>query len=447
MATELDRSRGEAFEVAEEPDWTTGTSEVEAAPEAEYDAVRLYFQQIGRVPLLKAREERALCEQIEAVHAVLAAALLAVPGAARHVAELATAVRRGTSKSDLLLQSPEGGQLDKSQVAKALAGLARARRQATELGRVESEHEGLRAGDRHRLELARRADQLFGALARTLADVPLRPAFVEALAADVAVGTGGAAVHRVQSRLAVLRDLKRQLMEANLRLVVSIARRYRHTNLSLLDLVQEGNLGLMKAVDRFQYRRGFKFSTYATWWIRQAITRAIADTGRTVRLPVHVLEALNRVSAARHVLARTLGRDPTIRELAMHTRMPAEKVLLVIRSGTPLISLDAPVGENAVFGEVIPDTSAVSPEAPLVERDTLRLAKAALESLRERERRVLELRYGIVNSREHTLQEIADRMGVSRERVRQLEHQAMKRLQRRAARLRRMKPVAPVEAA
>jgi len=225
-------------------------------------------------------------------------------------------------------------------------------------------------------------------------------------------------------------------MQANLRLVVSIAKRYRYANLPVLDLVQDGNLGLMKAVDRFQYRRGFKFSTYATWWIRQSITRAIADTGRTIRLPVHVVESLNRVAVARAALARELGRDPTVQEICARTRMRAEKVMLVLRSGAPLTSLDAPVTEDAVFGDFLADSGAVSPETPLIQADVLREVKQVLDSLTERERFVLELRYGIVNAREHTLQEISERMGISRERVRQIEQQAMRRARRRYLRMR-----------
>jgi RNA polymerase primary sigma factor len=238
----------------------------------------------------------------------------------------------------------------------------------------------------------------------------------------------------VQNRLEELRHLKQRLMEANLRLVVSVAKRYQHSSLPLLDLVQEGNLGLIKAVDRFQYRRGFKFSTYATWWIRQGITRAIAETGRTIRLPVHVVESLNQIAAARRALVRDLGRDPTVQELAAHTHMPADKVMRVIRSGAPLASLDAPVSDDAVFGDFVPDAGALSPEAPLLDAAILTRAKHVLESLDDRERQVLELRYGIVNSREHTLQEIGDRFGVSRERVRQIEKQALNRLRRRYAR-------------
>jgi RNA polymerase primary sigma factor len=229
-------------------------------------------------------------------------------------------------------------------------------------------------------------------------------------------------------RLEALRDLKRRLMEANLRLVVSIAKRYQHSGLPLLDLVQEGNLGLMKAVDRFQYRRGFKFSTYATWWIRQSITRAIADTGRTVRLPSHIIETLNRIGAARRTLVAETGRDPTIQEIAARTRIQADKVVLAIRSAAPLMSLDAPMSEETVFGELVPDSGAVSPDVPLVEEETLRHLKSALASLGERERCVLEMRYGIANVREHSLREVGERLGVSRERVRQIEKEAERRL-------------------
>jgi RNA polymerase primary sigma factor len=437
MAIDTELSPAAVWDFAEEPDWTKPPRDVEAEPEApEFDAVRLYFQQIARVPLLKASEERALCQEIETAQASVAAALLAVPSAAKRVATLSEAVRRGISIPDGLLQSPEGRPLRPREIIDALRGLARARRQAAALARLDAALGAKRLAATRRRELQRRAERLLVSIGRTVADVPLRPAFVEALATDVAGGANGERARRVQTRLDAVRDLKRRLMEANLRLVVSIAKRYRHTNLSLLDLVQEGNLGLMKAVDRFQYRRGFKFSTYATWWIRQAVTRAIADSGRTVRLPVHVIDTLNKIAAARRALVGELGRDPTIRDIAERTRIPAEKVMLVMRSGAPLASLDAPVSEDAVFGEFIPDLGTASPEEPLLQEDTLRRAKAALESLSERERFVLELRYGIVNAREHTLQEIADRLGVSRERVRQIEKLAMQRLRgkRRAAR-------------
>jgi RNA polymerase primary sigma factor len=234
---------------------------------------------------------------------------------------------------------------------------------------------------------------------------------------------------RARGHLDEVRELQRRITEANLRLVVSIAARYRHHSLSLLDLVQEGSLGLIKAVDRFEYRRGFKFSTYATWWIRQAITRALADTGRTVRLPVHVVEALNQLAKAERALATELGRPPTVQELADRTSLAVDKVVQLSQAGAPLTSLDAPVAESAVFGDLLSD-STTSPEEQVVARNARLRVRRVLGSLTERERTVLQLRFGIRSERAHTLEEIAERIGLSRERVRQIERQALERLRR-----------------
>jgi RNA polymerase primary sigma factor len=364
---------------------------------AEGDAIGAYLRQIARTPLLTAAEERALCQEIEAAQRALTSAVLALPATARRIAEVAAAIRAGTTPVADLLQSPEGVPLTRAEVAAALARLIRPTR-----------------GDAR------------------LADLPIRPPFIEALAAAAVAGTPArGARRRVREALDVVRARKGRLLEANLRLVVSIARRYRHETLSLLDLVQEGNLGLMKAADRFQYRRGFKFSTYATWWIRQAITRAIASTGRTVRLPAHLIESLNRLGAARRALARELRRAPTVAELADRAQIPPAKVAGVISAARPLLSLDAPASEETVLAAFLADTATAPPDAVLVEQDTRRHLRRVLDALGDRERRLLELRFGIANGRPHTLEEIGAVLGVSRERVRQLEKVALSRVRRR----------------
>lgn len=376
----------------------------------EGDAVRAYLRQIGRIPLLTPSEEGALCAQIEEARSRVAAALLAEPSSGRRVGKLSAGVRSGSVAADDLLESPEGRPLGADEVAAALARLDEALRRAT---------------------LEHPVEQFLGALARTLMEVPLRPALIEALAADAADGSDTEASRCVRLRFEALRALKQHLIEANLRLVVSVARRYRFTGLPLLDLVQEGNLGLLKAADRFQYRRGFKFSTYATWWIRQTITRAIAQSGRTVRLPVHTVEALNRIGMSRRTLSKGLGREPSVEDIAGHLRMPLDRVTRLVQSGAAIVSLDAPIAGEAVLGDLVADSGASSPDAGLLEQDALRQVRAALESLSERERRVLELRYGFTNSREHTFEEVADRLGCTRAVARQLERRAIKRLRSR----------------
>jgi RNA polymerase sigma factor (sigma-70 family) len=413
MSTRTQGSSSVTSYVAEEPDWTRAVGEPDDGVIADGDALRSYLRQIARAPLLKPREERALCEQIEAAHVALAAAILAVPSSAQHVAELLTGLRRGTVAAGDLLESPEGDELTERQIAASADALTLACRRAASVARLDAVLADSALPTARRLELQGRADRLLADVSRRLSDVPLRPDVVESLGNDVVLRHGGQGERRVQARLEALLDLKRRLTEANLRLVVSVAKRYRQSNVPLLDRVQEGNLGLMKAVNRFQYRRGFKFSTYATWWIRQSVSRAIANSARTVRMPVHAGESLGRIMAARRTLADELGRNPTIQEIAQETRMRAEKVTRLLQSGAPLLSLDAPISDDAVFGDLMADTR-TAPDGLLLEEERQHQARAALASLRARERTVLELRYGITSGRGHTLQEIADRLNISR---------------------------------
>ncbi len=419
-------SPSEPEDVVEGP----GVSARSSSTTTDGDAIRPYLVQIARVPLLTPSEERTLCAQIEQARAALAAALLAEAGSAGRLAGLSAAVRTGVAGADDLLQSPDGCPLRADEIATALRHLDRAARRAVSLARIDGVLAMAQTSCTSREELQRRADRFVDAIGRTLVDVPLRPSLVEALAVDTEGADVGAS-HRIHLRRDALLALKQRLVEANLRLVVSVARRYRRIGLSLLDLVQEGNLGLLKAVDRFEYRRGFKFSTYATWWIRQAITRAIAQSGRTVRLPVHTVEALNRIEAARRKLSSELGGDPSIDDIARQLHMAPQRVMRLLRSDAHVISIDAPISEGAAVGDLVADAGASSPDAPLLESDIVRQVGAALELLNARERRVLELRYGLANGREHTVQEIADSLGWTREAVRQVERRAFNRLRRR----------------
>jgi len=391
------------------------------------DSIAGYLRQIARVPLLTPDQERTLCGQIEAAHHALTAALVALPETAEQFMAVAEQSLNDPSALEEMFQSPDGESLSDEDVRRAVAAL----RMAIGRGGREIRRAGERRSSRGtRDKVFRRRSALLAELTVLVASIPLRPAFIEALATDITTSRDDAAVCAVRDALLELGRLKRRLVEANLRLVVAIAKRYRHTDVSLLDRVQDGNVGLMKAVDRFQYRRGFRFSTYATWWIRQAITRAIADTGRTIRLPSHLVTTLNQIAAARLTLGRELAREPTIDELAARTGVPAEKVSLALRSSAPLTSLDLPVGEDVVLGEFVADVGATSPHESLAARETDWLARQALASLSPRHRYVLELRFGLGGAREHTLQEIADRLGVSRERARQLEAAALNRLRR-----------------
>jgi RNA polymerase primary sigma factor len=210
--------------------------------------------------------------------------------------------------------------------------------------------------------------------------------------------------------------------------VVSVAKRYLGSELSLLDLVQEGNIGLMKAVDRFQYRRGFKFSTYATWWIRQAITRAIADHSRTIRIPVHMVETLNRISRVNRSLVNEMGREPTPEELAQRTGVPARKVRLILESSRKPLSLETPIGDDSELGDFLEDKGAESPNDNLITQDLTLQVERALSTLSPKEKEILRLRFGIGEAGEHTLEEVGRRFSVTRERIRQIETKALRKL-------------------
>jgi len=418
----------EAFEereVVEEEE-----EEVEAA--APEDPTRRYLREIGKAKLLTAAQEAEIGKRIEAGQAELRRGLAAIPLAVQKLTGLAARVRTGEAPLEELIVFPEG-EPSPAKVRAVMTALGRLRR-LTDRARVRDLLAGLPIRPSLIEGLVIELQRLSERIAALQAEPRTPRTAKELRALRARIGLPRAELQKLlpgiyeQDRL--VREAKRHMIEANLRLVVSVAKRYRRSGVSLLDLVQEGNVGLMRAVDRFQYRRGFKFSTYATWWIRQAITRGIADRARTIRIPVHMVESLRRLSRARRALGEKLGREPTAEELAQRLRIPARKVRLLLEAPGEPLSLQTPIGseERTEFGDFLEDRQVAPADSGVAGHEMAAGVERALGSLAAREREVLRLRFGIGTDREYTLEEIGARFSLTRERIRQIETAALRKL-------------------
>jgi RNA polymerase primary sigma factor len=440
----------------------TGEPPAAGVPSDELDLVRVYLQHIGKHKLLKAAEEQAIGRAIELARGDLLAALTTIPAARATLLSLADSVRSGEAPAAELILLPDGGELMPGKVEPVLDALARLCRIERQLVMARRRSASPRTKAAARTRARRDVERMCASMRALVRDLPIRPSVVNDIVIELRQlaaefeGLGNATADRerrralgalevraglttrvfgerlagVRARQQALDEAKHQLIEPNLRLVVSIAKRYVNRGLSLLDLIQEGNIGLMKAVDRFQYRRGFKFSTYATWWIRQQVGRAIADYGRTIRLPVHVMESLNKLTRARGELVRELGREPRPDELAARTGIPPRKIELLLDAARNPASLEAPIGEDeeTPLGHLVRDTTTRSPEEAAIQSELAGEVERAMAPLSEREREVLRLRYGLGLDRELTLEEVGRRLSITRERVRQIEARAMSKL-------------------